>query len=371
MKQKVLIFHPALAPYRIDFFNSLFNKFKTAFYFNHLNVPDQNFDQEGLQSKCLFKINYLDQGFETFGRSIRFGIIKIIKAEKPDIVICSEFNTITILIFLYKKIFNKKYKMYTMCDDNIDVSIKRKGIRAFFRNFISKKIDGVILPSREVCDWFKNKISKNIKTLFLPIIHNDHVFRAELENSLLTSNNLIQFENLERKKIILYVGRLVAVKNLFFILKTFAKIRNENYYLVIVGDGILKNKLQNYSVELKISEKVLFIGHKEGTALLSWYNLSEIFVLPSTYEPFGAVVNEALLAGCYVLCSKKAGASSLINSMNGHVFDPANERELVFYLKEKLKQTESIRSSKIELRENKMPFKYSTVIDLFLIELDK
>ena len=87
MKQKVLIFHPALAPYRVDFFNFLAKNFNTSFYFNFTNVAEQKFNQDLLKSKCLFKINQLTHGFEYFGRSFRFGIRKIIKAEDPTIVI--------------------------------------------------------------------------------------------------------------------------------------------------------------------------------------------------------------------------------------------------------------------------------------------
>ena len=129
MKKKVLIFHPALAPYRIDFFNALEKKFNTSFYFNFINVSDQKFDQELLRSKSLFKINYLTKGFEFLDRSFRFGILKIIKTENPTIVICSEFGAITMITYLYKKLFNKQYKMYTISDDSVDTSSKRKGGR--------------------------------------------------------------------------------------------------------------------------------------------------------------------------------------------------------------------------------------------------
>ena len=83
MKKKVLIFHPALAPYRIDLFNALAKKFNTSFYFNFINVSDQKFDQELLRSKSLFKINYLTKGFELLDRSFRVSITKIIRTRKP------------------------------------------------------------------------------------------------------------------------------------------------------------------------------------------------------------------------------------------------------------------------------------------------
>ena len=194
-----------------------------------------------------------------------------------------------------------------MSDDSVDTSSKRKGGRKLLRDFISKNIDGVILPSQEVCDWYQQHISRKINTLVVPIIHDDIVFRNKLKESLKFSKKYGTTKNVNGKKIILYVGRLVTVKNLFFLLSAFSKLKDENCYMVLVGDGYLKSELQKLAFDLNLSNKVLFEGRKEGAELLAWYNLADIFVLPSTYEQFGAVVNEALLAGCQVLCSKNAG----------------------------------------------------------------
>ena len=370
-KKKVLIFHNALTPYRIDFFNSISKRFNTTVYFNFRNDPVQSFDQKELLSKCSFNIHYLITGFEFFGRSFRFGISRILKREGPDIVICSEYGAITTITYLYKKLNNKHYKVFTMSDDGIDTSLKRKGGRKLLRDFISKNIDGVILPGQEVCHWYQQNISCKINTLVAPIIHDDIVFRNKLKDCLKVSKNYGITKNVNGKKIILYVGRLVMVKNLFFLLKAFSKLKDENCYLVLIGDGYLKSEIQELAVDLNLNNKVLFEGRKEGEELLAWYNVGQIFVLPSYNERFGAVVNEALLGGCYVFCSKKAGASSLINSSNGQVFDPENEDALLFQLNKKIGQIEPFNAKTVELRENKMPFRFSDIMDTFLLQLEK
>ena len=371
MNQKVLIFHPALAPYRVDLFNALSKKFNTSIYFNSKNVVNQKFEQEKLLVKCTFNIQYLDKGLEFWGRSLRFGIRKILNKENPDVVISSEYNMITLFTFLYKNLFNKRYKMYVICDDSVYNASKRKGYRAVLRDFISKNIDGIMVPSQEVDDWFKDHISRKINTLILPVIHNDVVFRKELVDSLKISSEYIVKEGLEGKKIILFVGRLVSVKNLFLLINTVSLIKGDNFRLVIVGDGVLSQKLKNKAKELGVLEKIIFTGRKEGHSLLAWYNLADILVLPSLDEKFGAVVNEALLAGAYVLCSKRAGASSLINKNNGKVFDPNIESELLTCLKEKLQQTEPVRVDGLMLRQSKMPFTFTSIIDTFLRQLEK
>jgi hypothetical protein len=63
VKKKVLVFHPALAPYRVDFFNAIHKNFDASFYFSSPNVKEQYFDQESLQRDCNFSCNYLENGF--------------------------------------------------------------------------------------------------------------------------------------------------------------------------------------------------------------------------------------------------------------------------------------------------------------------
>lgn len=369
MKEKILIFHPALAPYRVDFFNEINKAFNAVFYFNLPNVSDQKFDQEKLAVKCHFKLKFILNGFEFFGRSFRFGIIKILKREKPDIVLCSEYGQVTIVVFLYKIIFRKQFSLYTISDDSLENSKSRKGLRALLRNIIAKNCEGVIFPSSEVCNWFKSNISSTIKTLELPIIHNDEVFRTELVLSLEIANRNILNYNLEGKKVILFVGRLVEVKNLSFLINTVASLKSNDWILVLVGDGALMKNLKKQAKLLNVLDKIHFVSRKEGVELLSWYTLAQIFVLTSTYERFGAVVNEALLGGCKVLCSEIAGASSLINFENGNLFSPYNEKELLILLKNSLSEAIITPNAIHNIRESKMPFTFKEKTAILIANL--
>jgi glycosyltransferase involved in cell wall biosynthesis len=63
-------------------------------------------------------------------------------------------------------------------------------------------------------------------------------------------------------------------------------------------------------------------GRYEPKELLAWYHCASGFILPSYYEPFGAVINEALIFGLPVFCSQFAGASFLLNSGEDFLFNP-------------------------------------------------
>ncbi|MDO1513696.1 glycosyltransferase [Maribacter confluentis] len=363
MKKKILIFHPALVPYRVDFFNSLHVSFYSHFFFIYQNAITQNFNQDDLRSSCKFACQYLDTGFEILGKTFRKGVVSKIKEVKPDIVICSEYGPITILLLLYARFMNKSFKLYTISDDSVDGAANRRGLRALVRNLVSKNIDGVIFNSDEVFNWHNKNISNKIKPLILPIIHKDELLRTRMIDSISIANININKHKLLGKKIILFVGRLEKVKNVDFLIKSYLDINYKNTVLVIVGEGSQQLVLKKMAQRKIITGDIIFTGRLEGKELYSWYLLANIFVLPSIYEPYGAVVNEALLAGCIVLCSKKAGASSLITRSNGSLFNPTEEEELMIKMNENLENCQPLNEEIKALRDSKMPFTFDDKIN--------
>ncbi len=370
MREKLLVFHNALAPYRIDFFNALNREYDTYFYFELGNVSDQKFNQDALKSKCDFECHYLNKGIRVLGRNIRLGIVHKIKLHQPEIIFCNEYGFTTIVVLLYLRLFSNKTKLYIISDDSVLQSASRRFFRAFLRNIILKRITGAIFTSEEVSNWHRENITSTLNTLELPIIHEESVLRKRFKKSIQEANSNIEKYQLQGKKVFLFVGRLVKVKNIEFLIKCFSKLDAHNNRLVIVGEGAEEKHLRDLVERLKLSEIVIFTGRKEDEELYNWYTFAQVFVLPSIHEPFGAVVNESLVGGCEVLCSNHAGAASLINSENGKVFDPTKKEELIAILKKKADEILVVKPI-LKLRANKMPFTFGKMIEQFFYKLKR
>lgn len=328
---KNIIIHPAIAPYRIDFFNSLYCALDATVYCEHKDTLEQKFDRKLINDQLLFTPIYLRPGLLGM-KNLRLEILYILYREKPDVVLCSEYNIIGFLILLYKLLFNWRLSIYSICDDSYMMATNCKGVRKWMRSILLRVFCGVILSDNRALLWYEKKFAGRCRFFFFPIIQKESRFLSWLDNAKSLSEEWKKKYVLEDKKVVLYVGRLVAVKNVGGLIRAFAKVlsRCPEAYLVIVGEGEEKNALHKLVLDLQIVDKVLFVGKKEGEDLYAWYNIGELFVLPSIYEPFGTVTNEALLAGCYVLCSQEAGSSCLIKSgVNGSVFDPYDLNELV------------------------------------------
>lgn len=99
----------------------------------------------------------------------------------------------------------------------------------------------------------------------------------------------------------LYVGRLVDVKNIELLINVF---NCNGLPLTIVGDGELRDKLKATA-----NPNIHFIGFVNNEELGAVYQSHDIFILPSYYEPWGLVVEEALYWGLPVIVSDKVGSS--------------------------------------------------------------
>jgi glycosyltransferase involved in cell wall biosynthesis len=237
------------------------------------------------------------------------------------------------------------------------LATSRKGFRETVRKFLIDKIDGVIVLNREVGNWYSKNYKLKLPPVFFPIVANDEIFRNALTRAIPLSNQYINEYHLKDKKIIMYVGRLVEVKGLERLVEAFSRIagNNKDTRLVLVGQGPKLQELQELCNQYQIREQVYFTGFFEGHDLMGWYNIGQVFVLPSHSEAFGAVVNEALLAGQYVLCSSRAGASEIIRKdVNGDVFDPYDIPNLSELMQEYINKCSPVANID-SIRESTMP----------------
>jgi len=114
------------------------------------------------------------------------------------------------------------------------------------------------------------------------------------------------------------------------LLEAFAQADVPNSYLVYAGDGPEKGNLERRANELGLADRVKFLGFVNQSQLPSTYCASDFLVLPSLFEPFGLVVNEAMLCGLPVVVSDRVGAKfDLVRpEENGYVF-PAGDVDVL------------------------------------------
>jgi glycosyltransferase involved in cell wall biosynthesis len=106
----------------------------------------------------------------------------------------------------------------------------------------------------------------------------------------------------------LYCAKLQPWKRPGDLLEGFSRANVSGSYLVFAGDGPLRATLEQRSKDLGVADRVRFLGFVNQTGLPGVYDACDVLVLPSDHEPFGLVVNEAMLCGRPVIVSDRVGA---------------------------------------------------------------
>lgn len=131
------------------------------------------------------------------------------------------------------------------------------------------------------------------------------------------------FAEKQTGRVILFCGRFIPVKNIDFVIELAARMKDvQDVTFLLVGDGPLRGILQQKVQERGLSN-IVFLGFIPPEQLPPVFAMSEILLLPSLHESWGAVVNEALATGIPVMVSNVAGAADLVqHGKNGYIIDP-------------------------------------------------
>lgn len=127
------------------------------------------------------------------------------------------------------------------------------------------------------------------------------------------------------RPVILFASKLQPRKHADHLIEAYARLcatsPNPVPYLLIVGDGEERNRVETRARELNLTG-VRFLGFRNQSELPAFFALADVFVLPSRHEPWGLIVNEAMAAGCAVVVSDEVGshADLITNGVDGFVF---------------------------------------------------
>ena len=133
---------------------------------------------------------------------------------------------------------------------------------------------------------------------------------------------------MDNEKIILFMGRLVYEKGVQHLISAMPKILS-NYNdakLIVAGKGGMLDDLRGQVDAMGLSSKVYFTGYLNAKQVQKMYKCADVAVFPSTYEPFGIVALEAMLAGVPTVVSDVGGLNEIvdhgINGMKAYAGNP-------------------------------------------------
>ncbi len=144
-----------------------------------------------------------------------------------------------------------------------------------------------------------------------------------------------------KKKIVLYVGRIEWHKGLGTLIEAMAHITrgHNDVSLYIVGGAKSKigqqleadeyNRLQKLVRQYKLERVITFLGPKRQDELAQYYSAADVTAIPSYYEPFGIVPLESMACGTPVVASRTGGMKyTMLDAQTGYLAEPQNATDL-------------------------------------------
>jgi glycosyltransferase involved in cell wall biosynthesis len=165
--------------------------------------------------------------------------------------------------------------------------------------------------------------------------------------------------SVERKKIVVFVGRLVENKGCAFLLRAMSAVRSTHpdASLVVIGDGPLRGELEYMSKEMRIGN-VKFLGTQTPEIIRQWLNRARVFCVPSieiatgASEGFGLVFAEAQSMGVPVVSFKTGGIPEAVaDGRTGLLVSPGDWRGLAGQIEFLLGSTELWKRTSAAARE--------------------
>ena len=126
----------------------------------------------------------------------------------------------------------------------------------------------------------------------------------------------------------IFVGRLIELKRVDWIINAVGSVPNQLTKLIIVGDGPLRHDLEVYGRSI-LGSRIQFFGALDSRQTRIQIEAADCLILASYRDGWGVVASEALLSGTPVICSDICGCSDVVRASGNYIFDTNSQESLV------------------------------------------
>jgi glycosyltransferase involved in cell wall biosynthesis len=223
---------------------------------------------------------------------------------------------------------------FLQADSNVLDDTQTAGIRARIKKAVVSRVvrwcDALLVCGRLGKEYFFKYGARDEQIFYHPYEPDYSLIRALPADAVERAR--ARFGIRPDRRLMIYSGRLVPVKRVDLLIDAFAAIadRRPEWDLLIIGDGPLRAELQSRLPE-RLRSRATWTGFMDDqTTVSALYRAGDVLVLPSEYEPWALVINEAAAAGLAIVASNIVGAAAELvrDGVNGHIFASRNLDQL-------------------------------------------
>lgn len=302
------------SPYRVDFFNELgkYCELTVAYERERALHRDSKWigDKAENYRECHLKMKPIGTS-----QSIGLGIIKMLRSEEYQrVVFCGYASPAVILSILYCRLHRKKYCL------EFDGGFNEKDsfFKRILKEFLFRGTARFLITCKDLEEYLKSFGVSNDRISKYPFssIREKEIISqpfSETEKSIM-KGKLGIVEN----KAIISVGSFDRRKGFDLLIQSANNI-DKNIGVYIVG-GEPKEEYLRLCSENNL-KNIHFIPFQRRNELFEWYRACDVFVLPTRYDIWGLVVNEAMACGLPIVASDMCiSAKEMLNNDSAFIF---------------------------------------------------
>jgi glycosyltransferase involved in cell wall biosynthesis len=262
-----------------------------------------------------------------------YNLLKTIKQYKPDVLISEGFSQWTPFLCLYAWIHQTplfigyERTCHTERNTNYLKKIQRKFINLFVTGYFAngsetkKYLESIGIPSNKIYIGGMSADSQGLKETISKMSSDDIM---EFKTKFISHNNGL---------IYLYSGYFITRKGVDHLLSAWTEHikKHPNDQLILLGDGILFNKMYSLYKEYK---SIHFEGRIPYNEIGKYYAIADVFIMPTIEDNWSLVIPEAMACGLPVTTSIYNGCHTdlIKENVNGITFDTFNHNTIIHAL---------------------------------------
>ena len=287
-------------------------------------------------------------------------LLQHVREFRPDIInLTGYYDPAQILVLLWARANGIRVVMQ---NESTATDHQRGGWKERFKQWIFGRCDGFFCFGEQSANYLIELGVPPAKILLRKNAVDNNALRTAYDRALPTRAEQQRAMRLRPNNFV-FVGRLIAIKNLPMLLTSFATARQQSPYaddwgLILLGDGLEQNVLQQQINRSDLSGIVWLLPGRPWFQVPNILALSNALVLPSTSEPWGLVVNEAMVCGLPVLVSDRCGCvpDLVHDGQNGFVFDPTQPAQLAYHMTQFMNGSVDVNQISQSARQSVAPY---------------
>lgn len=300
-------------PYKVDFYNELGKKCDLTVVFEARRIGNQQFnwnDENSYNFKAIYLNDYLDE------HKMNLRILEFLSRDKFDIFVVAAFHTFTGQLALW--ILKAKNIPYSFETDGAFIPAKENILKHYYKKKLISNAKKYLSPSK-ISDKYLEYYGANSLCIYrYPFAStlSSEVLKRPLDNK--EKNILREKYEIKEKNVVIAVGQFIERKGFDILIKALAQMDISNVGCYIIGGKPTEEYLE-LTESLNLNN-IHFLPFQDRKTLSDYYQLSDVFVLPTREDIWGLVVNEAMANGLPVITTDNCNAGlAMVSDKNGAV----------------------------------------------------